>query len=261
MEWQTVRFEQDGPHIGTLVLNRPDRRNAISRQLANDLVDALATLARQRELRALILTGAGPTFSAGGDLKDRLDAGPGEARRQRDLALEAVDLLDRFPCPVIAAVNGAALAGGFELALACDIRVASQDAIVGLPEVRTAGGFPGAGGPVRLARLIGRGRAGLVVYTGRPFSATEAMEFGMVDLVFPAHQLHKETSALAAQIAANSPISVCMAKHLIREGEDLNIMAATELSRTLRNPLDDMPDSREAVSAWREKRIPSFQDR
>ena len=111
MEWKTLRFEQDGPHVGTLVLNRPDRRNAINRQLANDLVDALTALTRQRELRVLVLTGAGTSFSAGGDLKDRLDAGPDEARRQRDVALEAIDLLDRFPCPVIAAINGAALAG------------------------------------------------------------------------------------------------------------------------------------------------------
>jgi enoyl-CoA hydratase/carnithine racemase len=261
MEWQTVRFEQDGPHVGTLVLNRPDRRNAINRQMANDLVDALKTLTRQRQLRVLILTGAGTSFSAGGDLKDRLDAGPDEARRQRDLALEAIDLLDRFACPVIAAINGAALAGGFELALACDIRVASDDAIVGLPEARTAGGFPGAGGPVRLSRLIGRGRAGLVVYTARPFSAAEALGFGMLDLVFPADQLSDKANALAAQIAANSPTAVCTAKQLIRQGDDLDIAAATELSRTLRNPLDDMPDAREAVCAWREKRLPSFQDR
>jgi enoyl-CoA hydratase/carnithine racemase len=261
MEWKTLKFEQDGPHVGTLVLNRPDRRNAINRQMAADLVDALTALTQHRNLRVLVLTGAGPSFSAGGDLKDRLEAGPDEARHQRDMALEAIDLLDRFPCPVIAAVNGAALAGGFELALACDIRVASQDAIVGLPEVRTSGGFPGAGGPVRLTRLIGRGRAGLVVYTGRPFSATEALSLGMLDLVCPAERLHEETRALAAQIAANSPTGVCFAKQLIRQSDDLHIDAATHLSRVLRNPLDAMPDAREAMSAWCEKRQPSFQDR
>ncbi|MCL4747723.1 MAG: enoyl-CoA hydratase/isomerase family protein [Burkholderiaceae bacterium] len=259
--WRTLIVVQDTPHVSTLILNRPERRNAIDARLAAELVDALSELAGQRGLRVLVLTGEGTAFSAGGDLKERLACGPKEAREQRDAALRATELLDRFPCPVIAMINGAALAGGFELALACDIRVASEDAFVGLPEVRTSGGFPGAGGPARLASLIGRGRASLAVYTGRQFPAREAFDLGMVDVLVPAARLRDEVASLAAQIAANSPAAVSAAKQLIRESADLDRAAATSLSRELRDPMDESADFREAMDAWRARRIPNYPDR
>jgi enoyl-CoA hydratase len=259
--WQTLKLVQDTPRVCTLVLNRPERRNAINRQMALDLLDALTQLRQRRDLRVLVLTGEGSAFCAGGDLKDRFDAGASEASRQRNVLLDALAVLDGFPCPVIAMLNGAALAGGFEVALACDIRVASHDALVGLPEVRTAGGFPGGGGPVRLERLMGRGHASLVVLTGRTFTAAEALSMGMVDTVHSADRLQHETAQLAAQIAANRPLAVSQARELLRRSADLDLPAAIALSREMRDPLDHSPDALEAVSAWRERRPPIFQDR
>lgn len=258
--WQTLTLVENSRHIHTIMLSRVERRNAINHTLANELIDCVSIEAEKRVLRVLVLSGEGSSFSSGGDLKDRITFGPGEARRQRDAVLRAIDQLDRFPCPVIAMINGPALAGGLELALACDIRVAADNAVFGLPEVRTAGGFPGAGGPIRLSKLIGRGRASLVTFTGRQFSAGEAYDLGMVDLIVPAARLHEDTYALAAEIAANSPAGVRAAKQLIRQSLNMDVSSATDLSRALRDPLDDSPDFGEAINAWRAKRAPHFLD-
>lgn len=259
-DWRTLKLVKNDHHIVTLSLSRIERRNAINQELASELVACLTDLSQRRDLRVLVLTGEGSSFCSGGDLKERLKAGPKESRQQRNMALRAVELLDKFPCPVIAMINGSALAGGLELALACDIRVASDGATFGLPEVRTAGGFPGGGGPIRLEKLIGRGRSGLVVYTGKAFTASQAFDLGIVDLIFPSEQLREETYALASQIAANSPAGVRAAKQLIRQSMDLDVSSATELSSALRDPLDDTPDFYEAINAWTEKRDPKFRD-
>ena len=258
--WQTLRLEGADSPVCTLSLNRPERRNAMSHQLVQELVDCLGQLRERRTLRALILTGEGTVFCAGGDLKERLAMGATRTREQRATALLAIELLDQFPCPVIAAINGAALAGGLELALGCDIRIAADDAIFGLPEVRTAGGFPGGGGPVRLTRMIGRGRTSLLVFSARHFSAREAFEFGIVDQVVPANRLRETASELAATIAANSPAAIRAAKVLIRRSQDLEVDAALRLSHELREPFEDGPDFTEALLAWRERRPPRFQD-
>ncbi len=258
--WKALTLVENNRHIHTIALNRIERRNAIDHTLANELVDCISIEAQKKELRVLVLTGEGSSFCSGGDLKDRIAFGPGEARRQRDTVLRAIDSLDRFPCPVIAMINGPALAGGLELALACDIRVAADDAVFGLPEVRTAGGFPGAGGPVRLSKLIGRGKTALISFTGRQFSARQAYDMGMVDMIVPAARLRAEAYALAAEIAANSPAGIRAAKQLIRQSLDMDVTSATDLSRALRNPLDDSPDFHEAMNAWREKRVPIFMD-
>ncbi|MGD9946435.1 MAG: enoyl-CoA hydratase/isomerase family protein [Burkholderiaceae bacterium] len=209
------------PDIGSLILSRPDRRNAIDRHMAAELEDALSELSGRSNMRVLVLTGDSASFCAGGDLKERLAVGPREAREQRDTALRAIDLIDRFPCPVIASINGPALAGGFELALACDIRVASERAVVGLPEVRSAGGFPGA----------------------------------------PDSQLDQAVAELAGQIAGNSPTAISAAKQLIREGSEMGMDAANELSSRLRDPLDHSPGFQEAMNSWRDRRAPCYPDR
>lgn len=261
LQWRTLRVENGETCVATLALSRPERRNAINLELATELAQCVSGLAQQRHLRVLVLTGDGSSFCAGGDLRERLESGPSAARRQRDMFLGAIDQLDRFPCPVLAMINGPALAGGLELALGCDIRVASDAAVLGLPEVRTAGGFPGAGGPVRLAKLIGRGRTSLVVFTGRKFSADEAFGLGMIDMVVPATRLREATYALAAEIALGSPAGMHGAKQLIRQSADIDTASAIDLSRALRDPLDDTPDFHEAMRAWHEKRSPDFPDR
>lgn len=258
--WETLTVEGPDQSICTVLLNRPERRNAINSQMANELVACLQSLHRAPRLRALIIGGQGTAFSSGGDLQERLEHGPTHSRAQRERTLEAIHLIDTFPCPVIAMVNGAAIAGGLELALGCDIRIASQDAVFALPEVRTAGGFPGAGGPTRLAHLIGRGRTGWLVYSGQKISALEAMNFGLMDQVVSPAELRKVTEALAVQIAGNSPAGVRAAKVLIRQSMNADLDAALALSRALRDPLDEGPDFSEAMAAWRARREPVFKD-
>ncbi len=257
--WNTLQLSQDDPNVATLTLARPAQRNALNLQLAEELVACLAELRQRKDLRVLVLTGAGPAFCAGGDLKERLEAGPAYAQRQRDCALRAIDLLEQLPCPVLAMINGPAIAGGLEIALGCDIRIASEEASFGLPEARAAGGFPGAGGPVRLTRMIGRGRASLMVFSARLFSAREAFELGFIERVVAPQRLRDDTYALARQIAANSPRAIRGAKQLISHADDMDMASAAALSRALRDPLDLSPDFQEAVQAWRDKRDPQFQ--
>lgn len=258
MTWNTLELSHcDGP-IVTLTLNRPAQRNAINRQLADELVEYLSDLRQRKDLRVLVLTGAGSAFCAGGDLRERLEAGPEYARLQRESALRAIELLESLPCAVLGMINGPAIAGGLELALGCDIRIASDEASFALPEVRAAGGFPGAGGPIRLTRMIGRGRTSLMVFTGRQFSARDAAELGLVERVVPSAQLRDETYTLADEIAANSPRAIRAAKLLMTRADDMDMASATALSRTLRDPLDLGDDFHEAVQAWRDKRAPNF---
>lgn len=258
--WQTLRLEGvDGP-VCTLWLSRPEQRNAMSHQLVQELVECLSLLRERRTLRVLILSGDGAAFCAGGDLKERLDKGASKTREQRATGLHAIELLDSFPCPVIAMVNGAAVAGGLELALGCDIRIAAEEAVFAFPEVLRAGGFPGGGGPVRLAKMIGRSRTSLLVFSARTLSAREALEFGIVDQVVPTDRLREVVTSLAEDVAANSPAAVRAAKVLIRASVDLNLADALELSRELREPFEDGPDFAEALQAWRDRRPPVFKD-
>jgi len=258
--FSSLRLEgADGP-VCTLWLSRPEHRNAMSHQLVQELVECLSLLRERRSLRVLILGGDGVAFCSGGDLKERLAEGASKTREQRATALRAIELLDDFPCPVIAMINGSAIAGGLELALGCDIRIAADDAVFALPEVLRAGGFPGGGGPVRLTKMIGRGRTSLLVFSARQFSAREAFEFGIVDQVVPADRLRKTAIDLAADIAANSPAAVRAAKALIRGSLDMGVADALQLSHDLREPFEDGPDFTEALQAWRDRRPPVFKD-
>jgi enoyl-CoA hydratase len=256
--WNTLKLVDDGPHVATLVLDRPERRNAISREMAAELAACAAHLHARADLRVLVVTGATGAFCAGADLKERAGSEPGPIRRQREDLLRCIELLEALPAPVIAMIDGPAFAGGFELALGCDIRIASERSSFALTEVRNAGSFPGGGGPVRLAKLVGRGRANLVVLSGRTFSAREGFELGFVEQVVPDARLHDEVRALAQRIAGSSPLGVRAAKQLIRRSLDMDVQAAMDLSRALRDPLEATHDAQEGIRAWVEKREPVF---
>ena len=256
--WKYLTLEESGDHIVTLTFNRPERRNALSFDMALEVEDCLRELHGSGDMRVLILTGAGTAFGAGADLKERAGFEPERTRRHRETAIRIVELLETLPVPVVAMVNGPAFAGSFEIALGCDIRVASELASFALTEVRNAGAFPGAGGVVRLPKLVGRGRTGFIVLTGRRFSAEEALRMGFVEMVVPHDRLAEETMAIAREIASGSPLGVRAAKRLIRQSADMDLSSATALSRALRDPLDDTHDSREGYAAWVEKRPPEF---
>lgn len=254
-------IDKPAPGIAVITLNRPEVRNALSIALIERLLDVLSVLSEERDLRALILTGAGEyAFCAGADLHERRLLAPEDRGQHTELINSLADAVAYFPTPVIAAIHGYALAGGLELALACDLRVASNDAVVGLPEVKI-GIFPGAGGLVRLPRLVGSSTAKDLIYTGRQIAADEAFELGLIDRVVPGRDVMSAALRLAEQVAANAPLAVRAAKQALRGSEGLAERAAHRVVNEHRRPLDLTRDYEEGLAAFAERRKPKFEGR
>lgn len=209
-DYETIRLARADDGVVTLTLHRPEVRNAINLRLVEEVTAALATLAADDSVRALVLTGAGgKAFAGGADIRELRE-------RRGEQALLAINAtmfqrVEDFPRPVIAAIEGFALGGGCELAMACDVRIAGASSRFGFPEV-TLGIFPGAGGTWRLPRLVGIGRAKELVLTGRLFDAAEAEELGLVEHVVPEGEALVRALALARTIAANGSLAVRVAK-------------------------------------------------
>lgn len=209
-ELRTIRWTVDEDGIATLSLNRPEARNAIHREMAGELHTALDELAQDRRVRALILRGeGGRAFAAGADIAELRERRTLDAFLQINARL--FQAVEDFPHPVIAAIEGYALGGGCELALACDLRVASETAKLGFPEVGL-GIFPAAGGTHRLPRLVGLGKAKELVFTGRIVSGVQAYEMGLVEHLAPEGEAENRARLLAAEIARNSALAVRVAK-------------------------------------------------
>lgn len=257
-EYSTLKLHHDSDSISTITLNRSERRNAINHKMAEELAACLTELAARASLRVVVMTGSGSAFSSGGDLKERAEILPEATRRHREAVLHVVEMLEAFRVPVIAMVNGPAVAGGLELMLGCDIRVSSDKAVFGLTEVRNTGSFPGAGGPARLSKQLGRHRANYIVFTGRLLSAQEAFDFGLVEIVVPHAELRDHVYQIAKEIAGNSPLGIRAVKPLIHHASEVGLSSATEMGRQLRDPLDATKDYREGVMAWNEGRDPKF---
>jgi enoyl-CoA hydratase/carnithine racemase len=252
-----VRVEVAG-RVATVTLDRPEALNAISTELALDLAAAVEPLGTDPEVRAVVLTGAGDrAFCVGADLKQRAGFDDHGWFVQREAFRRGFAAVRRCPLPTVAAVAGFALGGGTELALSCDLIVAADDATFGLPEVRL-GLVPAGGGTQLLARRVGRARARDLVLTGRRVPAAEAKELGLVDRVAPAAQVRAAAAALAAEIAANAPTAVRMAKWALEVGADLSLEAAMEVEDQAwrRAVLSD--DRREGITAWVEQRDPDW---
>lgn len=209
-EDRTIRWDVDDQGIATLSLHRPEVRNAINLEMVEELHQALDTLGRDPRVRALILRGeGGKVFAAGADIRELRERKAADAWLQINARL--FQAVEDFPQPTIAAVEGFALGGGCEIALACDLRVASETARLGFPEV-TLGIFPAAGGTHRLPRLVGLGKAKELVFTGRILSGEEAGRIGLVEVVVPAGEADARARQLAEEIAANGPLALRMAK-------------------------------------------------
>jgi enoyl-CoA hydratase/carnithine racemase len=244
--------------IATVTLNRPAALNAISRALAADLLAALGDLAARLDLRVVVLRGAGErAFCTGADLKERAALSAAEKGAHTGLISAAADVLAALPIPTIAAIRGYALAGGLELALACDIRLAAADAVFGLTEVRI-GIFPGAGGPVRLPRVVGPGKARELIFSGRRIDAAEALACGLVERVVPPPDLDAVTAELAGQIRDAAPLAVRAVKRVLDLTADLPLPAALAYAEALRRPLDATRDYAEGLAAFAERRKPRF---
>jgi len=256
----TFRDERRGA-IEVWTLDAEDTRNAISRAIAAELEERVARVSRSSETRVVILTGAGDkAFCAGADLKERATMSEPEVRtflERLRRVLRAVELSD---CVFIAALNGSALGGGTELALACDLRIAAPAAELGLTEVRL-GIIPGGGGTQRLPRLIGAGRAKDLILTGRRINAAEAFAIGLVQRLAPEGRLMEVSVSVAEQIAANAPLAVAAAKHAIDGGAALGLDEALGLELRQYETVLGSEDRREGLRAFAEKRPPVWRGR
>jgi enoyl-CoA hydratase/carnithine racemase len=234
------------------------RRNSLTMALLRELRSRVEAAACDRTLRAVVLTGQGDrAFCAGADLKERAKMTPEEVHGFHAAVRDGFTGIERAPQPFVAAINGAALGGGLELALACDLRVVAEGAEVGLPEVGL-GIIPGAGGTVRLPRLVGVGRAKDLILTGRRVGAAEALAMGLVSRVAPPARLREEAVALAEQVARNAPISLRQAKRAVDGCFDLPLDEALAFENRVYQDCLASKDRVEALRAFAEKRPPVF---
>ena len=247
-----VAFEQRGP-IGVLTMNRPEALNALNEQVLRDLNAALDAVEANDEVLVVILTGAGRSFVAGADIGQMKDLTPVQAKKFGSYGNQVFLKLENFPKPVIAAVNGFALGGGCELSMACDIRLASEKAKFGQPEVGL-GITPGFGGTQRLARLVGPGMAKQLIYTAKNIKADEALRIGLVNAVYPAQELLPAAEKLAGTIAKNAPIAVRACKKAINDGLQVDMDRAVTIEEKLFGSCFETADQKEGMSAFLEKR-------
>jgi enoyl-CoA hydratase len=253
-------LEPRGP-VMVLTVNRPDRLNALSRDTLAQIGRAVRDFAQDTAQGALIVTGAGEkSFVAGADIAELAALGPAQAEEYSRSGQAVMDLIERSAKPVIAAINGYALGGGCELALACHVRVAAENAVLGMPEVGL-GAIPGYGGTQRLPRIIGLGRATELVVTGRRVRADEALALGLVSRVVPRAALLAEAESLALTILGNGPLAVAAALETMRDGMQLSLEAGLRLESGTFGRLAASEDMREGLRAFIEKRPAGFQGR
>ncbi len=256
MAYQTIILEIDGP-LAILTFNRPDKLNALSAELMQEFSQALEEIQTNPAIRVLILTGQGRAFIAGADVRQFLSFDSRSAYEFIRMGQETLGKLEALKIPVIAAVNGFALGGGCEVALACDIIYASEQAKFGQPEINL-GLMPGLGGTQRLARLVGKGLAKELCLTGRAVEAHEAKAMGLAAQVFPPETLLPECRQIALALAAKSRFALSQIKRAINLGYDLDLPSALELEAQAFALCFSSTDPQEGVNAFLEKRPPQF---
>jgi enoyl-CoA hydratase len=261
MSYETILLDQAEPGIWLLTVNRPKALNALSPQVLYEISVAVAEVTAQEGTRALLITGAGDkAFVAGADITAMSSMTPIEGREFALKGHATLRSLELAPFPVIALVNGFALGGGCELALACDWIVASDKAVFGQPEVNL-GICPGFGGTQRLSRLVGKSMALELVCTGRQVKADEALRIGLANHVVAPELLMEQGLKLARMIAAKGPVAVKMSKHLVQRGQDLDLANANAMEADVFGLLCATDDKREGVDAFLAKRTPTFAGR
>lgn len=245
---------EDG--VAIITINRPEKRNALNAQVRSELFKTIRAISRRDDVRAMVITGSGDAFVAGADISAMKDYTPGFAIRSAKEGCQLLSFIENMTIPVIAAVNGWALGGGCELALACDIRICSEGAKFGQPETRI-GIMPGYGATLRLPRLVGMGRAKELIFTGRIIDAREAVRIGLVNAVYLKEDLMKEAMSLAERLS-KGPASIGLAKKAVNQAFDLTHDDAILLATKLYGDVFISADAQEGISAYLEKRKPQF---
>ena len=259
MVYQNILLETKD-RISTLTINRPDKRNALNQITRDEILHALDAQHGVSDSRVLIITGSGDkAFIAGADIGEFEGRTP-LTQRESMKGRRIFDAVEEFPKPVIAMINGFCLGGGMELALACDLRFASDNAKLGQPEINL-GIIPGGGGTQRLTRLVGEGKAMELILTGDLLDAAQAKEIGLVNNVFPAAELRDRVYGLAGRIAEKSPIALRMAKEAVKSAARMNLREGLEHETDLFCLTFGSEDKTEGVRAFLEKRPPAYRYR
>lgn len=259
MAFETIIFEKR-ENIGYVTFNRPEVLNAINTQLIAEFGQVINEIERDKDIRVVIITGAGRAFMAGADISELVKMTPLEIHEWNHGIVENNRALKTLKQPVIAAINGYALGGGLEVALFCDIRVASENARMGQPEVGL-GIIPGAGGAPQLPRLIGRAKAMEMLLTGDMIDAQEAYRVGLVNRVVPEGQALKAAEEIAARILKRGPLAVMLVKDTVEVGKDLPLDAAMEYVHKNLVLCFASEDAKEGLSAFLDKRSPKWRGR
>lgn len=261
MEFNNILWEQNGK-VAVATFNRPEVMNALNQETLDELEWVIKLVESDTSIGALVLTGAGgKAFVGGADIGElraleNSMAGAAKCRRNQSIFAKLEDLGK----PVIAAINGFALGGGLELALSCDIRLAAESARLGLPEINL-GIIPGYGGTQRLSRLIGRGMAKYLIFTGRHLTASEALELGIVEKVYPIDELLFEAKKLASDLANRAPIALALAKRAINTGLNTDLSTGCEIEAHYFGIIAGTEDAKEGTGAFLEKRQAHFTGR
>ena len=257
MPYTTILTEKL-PGYAIIRLNRPEVLNALNMKLMEELIDALESFDRDEEVRAIILTGNEKAFAAGADIREMAGASSVDMLIRDQFA--RWDRIRKLKKPVIAAVSGFALGGGCEIAMACDMIIASESARFGQPEINI-GVMPGAGGTQRLTRAVGKAKAMEMVLTGRMMTAEEALRWGLVNKVVPVEYVLEEAKGLAAEIASKPPVAVRLAKEAVLKAFDTTIEGGLEFERKNFYLLFASDDQKEGMKAFLEKRKHNYQGR
>lgn len=258
MSYETLLYEKE-EGIGIVTLNRPDRKNALSFQLRDELMSVFEEMEKDEEVKVVILTGGQNAFSAGADIKERsnVQATQPQIYFNQQRTHRFYSMIENFEKPVIAVVSGVAVGGGCELSLVCDLRIASETAQFGVPEVKI-GVIPAAGGTQRLPRIIGITKAKELLYTGDFIDAEEALRLSLVNKVVSVGVLMDEAKKMAKKLAANPPLSVKYAKRAVNTGMQLDISSALDYEAHCAAMLSVSEDRIEGFKAFTEKRKPNF---
>ncbi|MBE3586404.1 MAG: enoyl-CoA hydratase/isomerase family protein [Thermoanaerobacter sp.] len=260
MSWNNILVDKDGP-LAILTINRPQVLNALNAETLKEIEGAVDELAEDEAIRVIIITGAGEkAFVAGADIAFMSKLTPLEARNFARLGQRVLSKIENLPKPVIAAINGYALGGGCELAMACDIRVASEKAKFGQPEVNL-GLIAGFGGTQRLTRLVNPGLAKEILFTADMLDAETARRIGLVNHVVPAEELLNFCRVMAERIAARGPVAVRLTKEAVNEGLEMDLEKALAHEADLFGLVFATADREEGIAAFLDKRKPQFQGR